>query len=113
MPLPVSQLVICLNFCIKVTLRVVLLQFNGKGTTILEFASGNNDSFVLFCSLKVYLTPKIFFAKTIKLILLSNLTEKFFDLVKSSNFNAPSKYVKMPPFWFATELNGAWVEDRL
>ena len=33
---PVSRLVICLNFCIKVTLRVVLLQWyvslNGKGT---------------------------------------------------------------------------------
>ena len=57
MPLPVSRLVVCLNFCIKVTLRVVLLQWyvslNGKGTTISQYspAPGNNDSFVPFCSL--------------------------------------------------------------
>ena len=63
--------------------------------------------------LKVHLTPKFFFAKTIKLILLSNLVQKLFDLVKSSNFYAPSKYVKMPPFWFATEFNGAWVEGQM
>ena len=28
----------------------------------------------------------------------SNLAQKFFDLVKSSNFYAPSKYVQKPPF---------------
>ena len=39
----------------------------------------------------MHLTPKFFFAKTIKLILWSNLAQKFFDLVKSSNFYAPSK----------------------
>ena len=58
MLLPVSWLVICLNFLIKVTLRVALLQLqvtcslNGKGTTILEYACRNNDGFVLdlFCS---------------------------------------------------------------
>ena len=38
---------------------------------------------------KVHLTPKIFFAKIIRLILWSNLAKKFFDLVKSSNFYAP------------------------
>ena len=63
-------------------------------------------------SLKVHLTPKFFFAKIIMLILWSNLAQKFFDLVKSSSFYAPSKYVQMPPFWFATEFNGAWVEGR-
>ena len=36
--------------------------------------------------------------------------QNFFELVKSSNFYAPSKYFQMPPFWFATEFNGAWVE---
>ena len=58
---------------------------------------------------KVHLTPKIFFAKIITLISWSNVAQKFFDLVKSSNSYAPSKYVKMRPFWFATEFNGAWV----
>ena len=48
---------------------------------------------------KVHLTPKIFFAKIIRLILWSNLAQTFFDLVKSSNFYAPPK----PSFrWFAT-----------
>ena len=48
---------------------------------------------------KVHLTPKFFFAKIIRLIFWSNLAQKFFDLVKSSNFYAPSK----PSFrWFAT-----------
>ena len=56
---------------------------------------------------KVHLTPKFFFAKIIKLFLWSNLAQDFFDLVKSSSFYAPSKYVQMPPFWFATEFNGA------
>ena len=42
--------------------------------------------------LKVHLTAKFFFAKTIKLILWGNLAQTFFDLVKSSNFYAPSKY---------------------
>ena len=47
----------------------------------------------------LHLTPKFFFAKIIKLILWSNLPQKFYDLVKSSNFCAPSK----PSFeWFAT-----------
>ena len=62
---------------------------------------------------KVHLTPKIFFAKMIKLILWRKLAQKFFDLVKSSSFYAPSKYAQMPPFWFATEFNGAWVEGRM
>ena len=62
---------------------------------------------------KVQLTPKIFFAEIIRLVSWSNVTQKFFELVKSSNFYAPSKYVKMPPFWFATEFNGAWVEGRM
>ena len=49
---------------------------------------------------KLHLTPKIFSAKTIKFILWSNLPQKFFDLVKSSNFCAPLK----PSFvWFTTE----------
>ena len=47
----------------------------------------------------MHLTPKIFFAKIIRLILWSNLAKKNFDLVKSSNFYAPSK----PSFhWVAT-----------
>ena len=48
-----------------------------------------------------------------RLISWSNVAQNFFDLVKSSNFYAPSKYVKMRPFWFATEFNGAWVEGRM
>ena len=49
--------------------------------------------------LKVHLTPKNFFAKIVKLILWSKLAQKFFDLVKSSSFYAPSK----PSFeWFTT-----------
>ena len=48
-----------------------------------------------------------------KLISWSNLAQIFFDLVKSSNFYAPSKYVKVPLFWFATEFNGAWIEGRM
>ena len=63
--------------------------------------------------LKVHLTPNFFFAKTINLILWSNLAQKFFDLVKSLNFYALSKYVKVPLFWFANEFKGAWVEDRM
>ena len=43
------------------------------------------------------------------LISWSNAAQKFFE---SSNFYAPSKYVKMPPFWFATEFNRAWDEGR-
>ena len=39
--------------------------------------------------LKVHLTPKICFAKIIKLILWSNLAKKSFDLIKSSNFYGP------------------------
>ena len=59
---------------------------------------------VLWCPVedvfKVHLTPQIFFAKTIKLILWSNMPQKFFDLVKSSNFCSPLK----PGFvWFTTE----------
>ena len=64
-------------------------------------------------NIKVHLTPKIFFAKIIRLISWSNEVQKFFELVKSSNFYAPSKYVKMPPFWFATEFNRAWVDGRM
>ena len=49
---------------------------------------------------KVHLTPQIFFAKIIKLILWSIVPQKCFDLVKSSNFCAPLK----PSFvWFTTE----------
>ena len=64
-------------------------------------------------NIKVHLTPKIFFAKIIRLISWSNEVQKFFELVKSSNFYAPSKYVKTPPFWFATKFDGAWVEGRM
>ena len=81
----------------------------------LMIVTGNKGRPKIYISrnqLKVHLTPKIFFAKIIKLILWSNLEQKFFDLVKSSSFYAPSKYVQMPPFWFATEFNGAWVEGR-
>ena len=67
----------------------------------------------LFIAFKVHLAPKIFFAKIIRLISWSNVAQKFFDLVKSSNFYAPSKYVKMRSFWFVTEFNGAWVEGRM
>ena len=50
-------------------------------------------------SIKVHLTPKIFFAKIIRLILWSNLVQEIFDLVESSNFYGPSK----PGFrWFTT-----------
>ena len=35
--------------------------------------------------------------------------QKVFDLVKSSNFYAPSKYVQMAPFWSTTKFNGVWV----
>ena len=69
------------------------------------YAGTAKDPFV-----KVHLTPNFFFAKIIRLISWSNVAQKFLELVKSSNFYAPSKYVKMPPFWFATEFNGAWVE---
>ena len=62
---------------------------------------------------KVHLTPKIFFAKIIRLISWSNVAQKIFELVKFSDFYAPSKYFKMRPFWFATELNGTWVEGRM
>ena len=44
--------------------------------------------------------PIFFFAKTIKLILWSNMPRKFFDLVKSSNFCAP---LKLGFVWFTTE----------
>ena len=49
--------------------------------------------------LKVHLTPKIFFAKIMKLIFWSNLLQKFFDLVKFSIFCALSK---PSSGWFAT-----------
>ena len=62
---------------------------------------------------KVYLTPKFFFAEVIRFIFWSNVAQNFFESVKSSNFYAPSKCVKLPPFWFATEFNGAWVEGRM
>ena len=48
----------------------------------------------------MHLTPKIFFAKTIKLIMWSNVPQNFFDLVKSSNFCAP---LKLCFVWFTTE----------
>ena len=73
----------------------------------------NQIMFLKFIFFKVHLTPKIFFAKIIRLISWSNVAQKVFDLVKSSNFYAPSKYVKMRPFWFAPEFNGAWVEGRM
>ena len=90
--------------------------------------------------LKVHLTPKIFFPKTIRLILWSNLAPIFFiwlnpRIFKTSfpgsflyfekvpevekgpwergwNVYAPSKYVKVPPFWLATQFNGAWLEGK-
>ena len=49
--------------------------------------------------IKVHLTLTFFFAKIIRLSLWSNLAQKFFDLVKSSNFYSPS----IPSFqWFVT-----------
>ena len=66
----------------------------------------NNKNYIVICIIveiiviKVHLTPKRFFAKTIKFILWSNVLQKFFDLVKSSNFCAPLK----PSFvWFTME----------
>ena len=44
--------------------------------------------------IEVHLTPKMFFAKIIRPILLSNLVQNFFELVKSLNFmprQSPSK----------------------
>ena len=58
----------------------------------------------------MHLTPKIFFTKIIRLISWSNVAQKFFELAKSLNFYAPSKYVKMQPFWLRTKFNGTWVE---
>ena len=49
--------------------------------------------------LKVHLTPNCFFAIIIRLILWSNFVKKILDLVKSSNFYAPSKLSFQ---WFAT-----------
>ena len=62
---------------------------------------------------KVRLTPNIFFAKIIRLVSWSNVVQKIFEVVKSSNLYAPSKYIKMLPFWFVTEFNGAWVEGQM
>jgi len=56
---------------------------------------------------------KCFFAK---IILRSNLLEKLFHLVKSLIFYGSSKYVKyvkMPSFWFPTEVKqgmGSWLK---
>ena len=61
----------------------------------------------------MHLTPKIFFPEIIRFILWSNVAQRIFESVKSSNFYALSKYVKMLPFWLATEFNGAWVEGRM
>ena len=49
----------------------------------------------MFIEVKVHLTPNIFFARIIRLILWSNLAQNFFYLVKSSNFYAPSKEFQM------------------
>ena len=58
--------------------------------------------------LKVHLTPKCFYAKTIKLILWSIVLQKFFDLVKSSNFCAPLK----PSFVSFTNEHGESGESK-
>ena len=91
-----------------ITFRIYI--YFPKGTSYFD---ATHSKFKILNSVKVHLTPKIFFAKIIRLVSWSNVAQKFFELVKSSNFYAPSKYVKMPPFWFATEFNGAWVEGRM
>ena len=52
-------------------------------------------------------------AEIIRFTSWSNVAQNFFKSVKSSNFYAPSKCVKLPPFWFATEFNGAWVKGQM
>ena len=66
--------------------------------------SENSDLPLDFFSiaLKVHLTLKPFFAKIIRLILWSNLAQKFFDLVKSSSQSTS----KSRHFWFTTEFTG-------
>ena len=81
-----------------------------KQLSLLVKTVSNLNSLVSF---KVHLTPNIFFTEIIRFILWSNVAQKFFKSVKYSNFYAPSKCVKVPPFWFATELNGARVEGRM
>ena len=41
------------------------------------------------------------------------MPQNCFHLVKFLIFYGSSKYVKMPPFWFMTEFNRAWVEGRV
>ena len=55
---------------------------------------------------KVQLTPRIFFAKIIKLILWSNLAQKVFDLVKSSSFYARQSTSKCRHFGSRPNLTG-------
>ena len=62
----------------------------------------------VFESVKVHLTPKIFFTKIMKLIFRNNLTQKFFHLVKSLIFYAPSK----PSFKRFTPTHGESVESK-
>ena len=75
------------------------------------------SSIQLDAVVKVHLTPQLFLlkAKIIKPILWSNLLQEYFDLVFGFHliFYGLSKYIKMPPFWFTTEFNGAWVEGRI
>ena len=41
------------------------------------------------------------------------MPQNCFHLVKFLIFYGSSKYVKMPPFWFMTEFNRAWVDGRV
>ena len=63
--------------------------------------------------LKVHLTPKSFFAKKIRLISWSNLAQKVFDLVKSSNFYAPPNLVKPEVEMVHDCALGIWGELKL
>ena len=61
----------------------------------------------------MHLSPKIFFTKIIRLISWSNLVQKFFDLVKSSNFYAPSNLVKPEVQMVHDRALGIWGELKL
>ena len=58
---------------------------------IFKFQLRKTFKFVFVLQVKVHLTPKFFFAKIIRLILWSNLAQKFFDLVESLTFLRPVK----------------------
>ena len=52
-PLPVSRLVICLNFCIKITLQIVLLQYYCKLAQmerVQQFWNTLAESMIALCS---------------------------------------------------------------